>query len=88
MWCPASAFLPGCLACRAGSAFDDDPTTVWQTPFDQVQGQWAQIDMAQPVTIDHLDLGVIADGKHSVPTKLRLDVDGTTREITCARHRR
>jgi arabinofuranan 3-O-arabinosyltransferase len=77
-----SAFLPGCLACRAGSALDDDPRTVWQTPFDQVQGQWAQIDMAQPVTFDHLDLGVIADGKHSVPTELRLDVDGTTRVLT------
>ena len=78
----SSGFLPGCLACRAGSAFDDDPTTVWQTPFDQVQGQWAQIDSAEPVTFDHLDLGVLADGKHSVPTRLRLDVDGTTRELT------
>jgi hypothetical protein len=76
-----SGFLAGCLSCRAGGAFDDDPTTVWQTPFDQVRGQWAQVDSDQPVTINYLDLGVIADGRHSVPTRLRLDVDGKSREI-------
>ena len=31
----ASGFLPGCLACRADAAFDGDPATAWQTPFDQ-----------------------------------------------------
>ncbi|HEV7523774.1 MAG TPA: alpha-(1-_3)-arabinofuranosyltransferase family protein, partial [Acidimicrobiia bacterium] len=67
-----SAFLPGCLACRGAAAFDGDPTTVWQTPFDEVVGQWTQVDSTRSVTIDHLDLGVIADGRHSVPTKLRL----------------
>ncbi len=78
----SSAFMAGCLSCRGGGAFDDDPTTAWQTPFDHVRGQWAEVDSAQPVTIDHLDLGVIADGRHSVPTRLRLDVDGTSRELT------
>jgi arabinofuranan 3-O-arabinosyltransferase len=78
----ASEFMGGCLACRAASAFDDDPTTAWQTPFERVRGQWAELDRPGSVTIDHLDLGVIADGHHSVPTRLQLQVDGQTRELT------
>ena len=78
----SSGFLAGCLACRAGAAFDGDPTTVWQTPFVQVQGQWAQLDSARPLTVDRLDLAVVADGRHSVPTRLRVDVDGKSREVT------
>ena len=44
-------------------------------PVDQV-GQWIEVDLEQPVTLDHLDLELVADGKHSVPTRLRLEVDG------------
>jgi arabinofuranan 3-O-arabinosyltransferase len=77
----SSAFLAGCLTCRGGGAFDDVPSTVWQTPFDQVRGQWAQVDVDHDVTVDHLDLGVIADGRHSVPTRLRLEVDGSSRVL-------
>ncbi len=78
----SSDFLAGCLSCRADGAFDDDPATVWQTPFDRVVGQWAEADSARPVTFDHLDVAVIADGRHSVPTRLRVDVDGVSRELT------
>lgn len=78
----ASGFLDGCLSCRANSAFDGDPATAWQTPFEQAQGPWAELDSRTPITLDHLDLSVIADGRHSVPTRLRLDVDGKTRELT------
>ncbi|MDP9333126.1 MAG: alpha-(1-_3)-arabinofuranosyltransferase [Actinomycetota bacterium] len=81
----SSAFLAGCLSCRGDAAFDGDPGTAWQTPFDLVRGQWAEVTRARPVTIDHLDLAVIADGRHSVPTRLRLDVDGTSRELTVPR---
>jgi len=78
----SSGFMAACLACRAGAAFDDDPTTVWQTAFDAVQRQWAEVDSTRAVSIDHLDLGVIADGQHSVPTVLRITVDGQARELT------
>ncbi len=76
-----SGFLPGCLTCRVDAAFDDAPTTAWQTPFDQPQGQWAQVQSATPLSIDHLDLSVIADGRHSVPTRLRVEVDGQGRDV-------
>jgi len=78
----AKEFLEGCMACRADSALDGDPATAWQTPFTGVIGQWIQFDAARPVTFDHLNLQLITDGRHSVPTKLRLDVDGQTRTIT------
>ena len=45
-------------------------------------GQWIEYDAPRPVTFDHLDLQLVTDGRHSVPTKLRLDVDGQTRDIT------
>jgi arabinofuranan 3-O-arabinosyltransferase len=78
----AGAFLPGCLACRGDAAFDNDPNTAWQTPYGQARGQWVEVDSVSPVKLDHLDLAVIADGRHSVPSHLRLDVDGTSRELT------
>ena len=63
------------------AAIDDDLTTAWQTPFDDVRGQYVEYAATEPVTFDHLDLAVVADGRHSVPTRLRLEVDGDTREI-------
>ena len=35
----------------------------------------------QPVTFDHLDLQVVADGQHSVPTQLRIDAGGESRTV-------
>ena len=77
----AREFLKGCVACRADAALDGDPATAWQTPFRGVRGQWADFLLADPVTFDHLDLAVVADGRHSVPTRLRLEVDGGVRDL-------
>ncbi len=78
----ASGFLPGCLACRADAALDGTPDTAWQTPFDDAESQWVQAVSPTPITLDHLDLSVIADGRHSVPTAVRVTVDGSVREVT------
>ncbi len=78
----ASAFLSGCTECRSASAIDGAPGTAWQTPFGQVRGQWAQFRVARPISFDHMDVRVIADDRHSVPTRLRLQVDGATRVLT------
>jgi hypothetical protein len=41
------------------------------------------VDLAAPVAVDRADLVVVADGRHSVPTQLRLEVDGVpARTIT------
>ncbi len=77
----ASQFLFGCMRCRADNAIDGDPNTAWETPFVGVRGQVAEYKSAAPLSFDHMDLRVIADGRHSVPKALVLDVDGQTRLI-------
>ncbi|MGQ0823431.1 MAG: alpha-(1-_3)-arabinofuranosyltransferase domain-containing protein [Actinomycetota bacterium] len=77
----ASEFLPGCVGCRADAAFDGDLTTAWQTPLERVRGQWVEIETAAPRTVDQMQLAVVADGRHSVPTRVRLEVDGGTRDL-------
>lgn len=74
--------MPGCLQCRAASAADGNPATAWNTPFVGVAGQWVQFDSRRPLTFSHMDLQVVADGRHSVPTSIELDVDGAIRDLT------
>lgn len=79
----ASGHLAGDASARASSAFDGDPTTAWTAPFGPQTGQWIETDLAAPQTVDQVSLGIVADGRHSVPTKLRLEVDGVSaRELT------
>lgn len=74
----SSSHLEGAPRQRARSAFDGDLETHWSgTAVDQV-GSWVQVDRAAPITLDRLDLEVIADGRHSVPTQLRIDSAGAS----------
>jgi hypothetical protein len=77
----SSARLPGDLQARASSAVDGDPSTAWTTPFGNPVGQWVEVETPGPVTFDHLDLQVVADGRHSVPTRVRIDADGESRTV-------
>lgn len=73
--------LPGCLQCRADSAADGDPSTAWNTPFVGVGGQWVQFESRRPITFSRMNLQVVADGRHSLPTAVELNVDGAVREL-------
>ena len=77
----SSARLPGSVQARASSALDGDPTTAWTTPFGDPVGQWAEVALPAPTTVDHLDLQVVADGRHSVPTQIRVDAGGQSRTV-------
>ncbi|HLN05080.1 MAG TPA: alpha-(1-_3)-arabinofuranosyltransferase family protein [Acidimicrobiales bacterium] len=69
--------LPGDLNARAVFAFDGNPKTFWSPGFDgpaQI-GAWMQVSLLHPITFDHLNLQVIADGRHSVPTRIRITTD-------------
>ncbi|HEY1280836.1 MAG TPA: alpha-(1-_3)-arabinofuranosyltransferase family protein, partial [Acidimicrobiales bacterium] len=68
--------LTGEAAMRGAAAVDGDPATAWQTPETTVSGQSLTVTAPQPVTIDHLDLTVFADGRHSVPSVLSVAADG------------
>jgi arabinofuranan 3-O-arabinosyltransferase len=77
----SSARLPGTVEARASSAVDGDPTTAWTTPFGAPVGQWIEIEAPAPLTFDRVDLQVVADGRHSVPTRVRVDADGQSRTV-------
>ena len=77
----SSQHLPADLATRGSSAFDGDPSTAWSTAFGAPQGQWVDVQTPAPVTFDHLDLQVVADGEHSVPTQLQIEAGGETRTV-------
>jgi len=78
----SSARLPGSVRSRASSAFDGDDATAWTTPFGDATGQWVEISLPEAATVDHIDeLGIVADGRHSVPTQVRIDAGGESRTI-------
>jgi hypothetical protein len=74
----SSGHLQGVLDARASRAFDGSPSSAWTAPIGPQVGQWLGVELDAPVTVDHLDLGVVADGLHSVPTTMHLEADGKT----------
>ncbi|MGH9296459.1 MAG: hypothetical protein ACRDZP_00610, partial [Acidimicrobiales bacterium] len=66
--------LPGDLNARAVFAFDGDPSTFWSPGFEHAAqlGAWTEISLPSPHSFDHMNLQVIADGRHSVPTEIRI----------------
>ena len=77
----SSARLPGNLQARASSAFDGDPSTAWTPPFAGPKTRWVEAKLPAPVTFDHLDLVVVADKRHSLPTKLRVETEEGVRRV-------
>ncbi|MBK9178112.1 MAG: DUF3367 domain-containing protein [Acidimicrobiales bacterium] len=72
----SSGRLPGDLGARAASALDADPATAWMPALGPQEGGWIEVELPSPITLDGLDLSLLADGRHSVPTRLGLEVDG------------
>jgi hypothetical protein len=78
----SSEHLSGAAQDRASAALDDDPETAWVTPFSSVDGQHVDVRLPAPISLDRLDLQLVADGRHSVPTKLEIsNEDGEKREV-------
>jgi hypothetical protein len=77
----SSSRLPGDLAASSSSALDNDPATFWQPARGPQVGNWISVDLPHPVSLASLDLQVVADGRHSVPTRLGVTVDGGPERI-------
>jgi arabinofuranan 3-O-arabinosyltransferase len=75
--------LPGDLRASAAAALGGNPGAAWQPGFgaSHQAGEWIKVVLAHPITIDHLDLEVLADGRHSVPTELTISNGATTRAV-------
>jgi arabinofuranan 3-O-arabinosyltransferase len=77
----SSSRLPGSLIARASSAFDGDTSTAWIPAFNAEGEQYLEVVLPQPATIDRLDLRLVVDGRHSVPTLLQLTSGTEVRTI-------
>ncbi len=77
----SSRRLPGDLSAGASAAIDGDETTHWSPGFLGQDAEWASYELDAPLTFDHMDLEVVADGRHTVPTRLRIEADGETAAI-------
>ena len=72
----SSRRLPGDLGARASAAIDGDPSTAWSPAFDIAGDDAVSYQLGRPITFNHFDMRIVADGRHSVPTHLRIEADG------------
>jgi hypothetical protein len=68
--------LPGLRTAYALSAIDGDPSTFWSPGYGPQVGRFVEYTTPSATRLSHLDLTVIADGRHSVPTELQIAADG------------
>ena len=72
----SSSRLPGDPGSGGAAALDGDPSTAWQPAFLASEGAWLSVSSPGVVSFDRLDLQVVDDGRHSVPSRLRIEADG------------
>ncbi len=72
----ASGHLQSDLRARASRAFDHAPNTAWTAIAGPQRGQYLGVHLMKPVTVRGLQLTFLADGRHSVPARIRLEADG------------
>lgn len=78
-----TAYLDGDLRARPSSALDDDLATAWISNFGNQSGNGFTVTNPTPVAVDHLNLAIVADGRHSVPTQISLTLDdGSVRAVS------
>ncbi len=78
----ASDVLEGNAAARPAAALDGDRTTAWSPGLGEQTGRFLEFTATEPVTLDGLDLAVVTDGRHSVPTELTVEAGGDTRVVS------
>jgi arabinofuranan 3-O-arabinosyltransferase len=83
----SSGRLPGDLQAGATAAIDGNPKTAWQPGFGASHqiGAWLQYNLPQPITFDHMNLQVLADGQHSVPTKITISTENGSETVSLPR---
>ncbi len=77
----SSGRLPGDVQDRASAAVDGNPGTFWSPPFGAQEGQWVEYDLPGPTTFEHMNLAVVADGRHSVPTRVEISTESGSRTV-------
>ena len=78
----SSERLPGSLIHRASTTLDGDLNTFWLSPFEQRGEIWLDYTFPAPATLNSANLVVLADGRHSVPTRVRVEARSPSGELT------
>jgi hypothetical protein len=80
----SSGRLPGDLRATASATLDGNSSTAWQPGLGSNADVGATLtyNLAQPITFSTLNLQVVADGRHSVPTAMTVSTGGVTRTVT------
>jgi arabinofuranan 3-O-arabinosyltransferase len=68
----SSGRLPGDLSASAEAAVDGNPATAWMPGFGKQVGAWVSYTFNQSITLSSLDLQIVTDGRHSIPTALTI----------------
>lgn len=77
----SSGRLIGDRKATAMAAVDGDPSTAWVPETGPQVGASVRYRLSGPVTIDHLALQVINDGRHSLPTRITVRAGGASRTV-------
>ncbi|HEY7948798.1 MAG TPA: alpha-(1-_3)-arabinofuranosyltransferase family protein, partial [Acidimicrobiales bacterium] len=78
----SSGRLPGDLHDTASAALDGNSSTMWSPGFGPQVGEWIQVHVPRVMTFNHLNLVVVADGHHSVPTSLTISTERGSESVT------
>ena len=81
----SSSRLTGSLANDSWAAFDANPATSWSPAYVGPTPVWLSATLSSRITIDHVDLHVVMDGRHSVPNVVVVSSD-TGRHVEAALH--
>jgi len=79
--------LPGDLNARSINAIDGNPqgnpSTFWSPGFgiSHQIGTWITYTLPHPTTFSRMTLHILADGRHSVPTELKISAGGKSRLV-------
>ena len=77
----SSTRLDGDRRARANAAVDGDPATAWIAETGPQAGEWLSVRLDRPVTFGHLDLQVINDGRHSLPSRITISTESGSRTV-------
>ena len=77
----SSTRLDGDRAARANAAVDGDPSTAWIAETGPQGGEGLGYRLSKPITFDHLDLQMLNDGRHSLPSRLTISTENGSRTI-------
>ncbi len=77
----SSGRLTGDVNARASATIDGNPSTFWASAFGPQVNEWLQYQLPSPITFGTMNLDVMADGRHSLPTQVRIDAGGQSRLV-------